>query len=154
MFGWLCMNSRLQRSCCSLQSESLSFTVPISLHAVSLRAQNNFVFFFSGHYAFLGIMHSGQPSAFLEEVLLHAESGKEKLSLRHSVVLLFLSYSLFWTMTFLHNREKWSLLNVNKSSSDQQAEARSSPLLGLNSKHYVRHKTKNLFCFSSGISRH
>lgn len=57
MFGWICMNSRLQRSCCSLQSESLFFTVPIALHAVSLRAQSNFGFFFSGHYALVDIMH-------------------------------------------------------------------------------------------------
>lgn len=62
MFGWICMISGLQRSCCSLQSESLIFTVPISLQGAPLMAQNkcwvflffSVFFFFSwcGHYVF------------------------------------------------------------------------------------------------------
>lgn len=48
MFGWICMISGLQRSCCCLQSESLIFTFPISLHGAPLMAQNKcWVFFFS-----------------------------------------------------------------------------------------------------------
>lgn len=69
----------LQRSCHSLQNESLIFTVPISLHGALLTVQNKwrgFFFFFSG----VGIMYSRQPSAFLEAVFMYSVKEREAVT--------------------------------------------------------------------------
>lgn len=103
MFGWICMISGLQRSCCSLQSESLIFIVPISLHGAPLMCRKNAVFFFSshcGHYVFWAAQCLSGSSFY--------EQCQGKWSCHWEILWLFLS---FFTACF----ELWPFRTTGKS---------------------------------------
>lgn len=110
-YAWF-QGSREVVIACKMNLSSSQF--PFHCMELFWQCRTNGVVFFS-FFLVWALCILGSPVPFWKQFLCTV-SRKEKLSPRNSVAFLFLSYSLFWTMAFLHNREKWSFLNVNKSS--------------------------------------